>query len=101
MSLINREDLIAEYDRVHVGAPGGARKLMVDAPTVESERKKGKWIHGRELSREMIGDVVTAIFYEGWECSECHCLVSEEREPLWKYCPSCGADMRGEQYESD
>ena len=32
MSLINREDLIAEYDRVHVGAPGGARKLMVDAP---------------------------------------------------------------------
>ena len=32
MSLINREDLIAEYDRVHVGEPGGARKLMVDAP---------------------------------------------------------------------
>ena len=68
------------------------------APTIEPERKKGKWIHGRELSREMIGDVVTAIFYEGWECSECHCLVSEEREPLWKYCPNCGAKMEeGEQ----
>ena len=37
MSLINREDLIAEYDRVHVGAPGGARKLMVDAPEVKPE----------------------------------------------------------------
>lgn len=37
MSLINREDLIAEYDRVHVGAPGGARKLMVDAPEVQPE----------------------------------------------------------------
>lgn len=36
MSLINREDLIAEYDRVHVGPPGGARKLMEDAPSVEA-----------------------------------------------------------------
>jgi hypothetical protein len=30
---IDREKLIAEYDRVHVGPAGGARKLMVDAPT--------------------------------------------------------------------
>jgi hypothetical protein len=29
---IERNALIAEYDRIHVGAPGGARKLMVDAP---------------------------------------------------------------------
>ena len=41
MSLINREALIAEYDRVHVGTSGGARKLMVDAPEVKSEQK---WI---------------------------------------------------------
>lgn len=27
--------LIAEYDRVHVGAPGGARKLMENAPTAD------------------------------------------------------------------
>lgn len=32
---ISRRALIAEYDRVHVGAPGGARKLMVDAPTAD------------------------------------------------------------------
>ena len=32
--LIDRYALIAEYDRVHVGAPGGARKLMQDAPAV-------------------------------------------------------------------
>ena len=69
--------------------------IVFDAPTIEPERKTGKWIHGRELSREMIGDVVTAIFYEGWECSECHCLVSEEHEPLWKFCPNCGAKMEG------
>ena len=34
--LISRSALIAEYDRVHVGAPGGARKLMQDAPAVEA-----------------------------------------------------------------
>ena len=62
------------------------------------ERKTGKWIHGREVSREMIGDAVTAIFYEGWQCSECKCLVEDEREPLWKFCPNCGAKMEeGEQ----
>ena len=32
---IEREALIAEYDRVHVGAPGGERKLMVEAPAVD------------------------------------------------------------------
>ena len=33
--LISRKALIAEYDRVHVGPPGGARKLMEDAPAVD------------------------------------------------------------------
>lgn len=32
---IERGALIAEYDRVHVGAPGGARRLMVDAPAAD------------------------------------------------------------------
>ena len=35
MRPIDADALIAEYDRVHVGAPGGARKLMQDAPTIE------------------------------------------------------------------
>lgn len=36
MSLIRKEDLIAEYDRVHQGPPGGARKLMIDAPEIDA-----------------------------------------------------------------
>ena len=40
MRLIDADKLIAEYDRVHVGPPGGARKLMEDAPTIEER----KWI---------------------------------------------------------
>ena len=36
MRLIDADALLAEYDRVHVGPPGGARKLIEDAPTIEA-----------------------------------------------------------------
>ena len=32
---IDADALIAEYDRVHIGQAGGARKLMVDAPAAD------------------------------------------------------------------
>ena len=36
MRLIDAEALIAEYDKIHEGEAGKARKLMEDAPTVEA-----------------------------------------------------------------
>lgn len=36
MRLIDANELIAEYDRVHIGEPGKARKLMEEAPTVDA-----------------------------------------------------------------
>ena len=45
--------LIAEYDRVHVGAPGGARKLMQDAPAVN------RWIPCSERLPEVYEKVLT------------------------------------------
>ena len=32
--LVDREELLAEYDRQHVGPPGGARKIMEEAKAV-------------------------------------------------------------------
>lgn len=57
---------------------------VYDAPTIEPERKKGKWIpvtNGRG----------------GHECDLCHNYApawqtGEER--LTDFCPNCGADMR-------
>ena len=82
-------------------APHLVRRMIKELPSSQPERKMGKWTHGRAIARETIGDCITAIFYDGWTCSECGCLVEEEREPLYKYCPICGADMRGEKNEID
>lgn len=48
---IEREALLAEYDRVHVGPPGGARKLIAKAPAadvVEVVRCKDCKKHGHK-----------------------------------------------------
>lgn len=57
-------------------------------PSAESERKKGEWIQD---------DIASDIF----RCSECgnHAPVDPTAGCEFKsnFCPTCGADMRGEQ----
>ena len=94
MSLIDREALIAEYDRVHVGPPGGARKLMVDAPEVRPEpRPRGRWLPDNRNYYE-----------ERFVCSVCERSYEVDTcmgEPTWDFCPGCGADMRQREEEQD
>lgn len=82
--LISRAALLEEYDRVHVGPPGGARKLMENAPAVDAEPvRHGEWKHlgGDEWRCAVCGEV---IYTEGsWE------------KPTYKYCYECGAKMDG------
>ena len=65
-------------------------------PFAQPERKKGKWIKNEERF--------------GWHCSECkvdnyyaYVLNSEtgKNDLQDRYCPHCGADMRGEINETD
>lgn len=53
--LISRKAMIAEYDRVHIGPPGGARKLMEDAPGVDAV--------GADEMREFAQDVAYQFGY--------------------------------------
>lgn len=77
---VDVDNLIAEYDRVHIGEPGGARKLMVDAPTADvQEVKRAKWI----------------ISSDGYYPYCSHCKTEPENGVMTKYCPECGAMMRG------
>lgn len=50
-------------------------------PSAQPMRKKGKW--------NWIGFNI--------ECSVCGCMPCfDSTEPLYNFCPNCGADMRGE-----
>ena len=86
--LISRQALLAEYDRVHIGPPGGARKLMEDAPTVDAvEVVHGYW---DDSGRYQFPSGKKAI-----RCNICGCALSEGEYHLftWNYCPVCGAKM--------
>ena len=81
--LISRRALIAEYDRVHIGEPGGARKLMMDAPAVDAVPVvHGRWEDDGEDHRYHT-------------CSVCNYMTI----PRYNYCPNCGARMDGDKHE--
>lgn len=72
--------------------------LIDNAPTINNEPKKGEWIKGREISREMISDTILHIDYENFTCSKCglvldHLLYHVDGSPFYKFCPNCGAKM--------
>lgn len=81
LDLIDRKALIAEYDRVHIGPPGGARKLIEDAPTVDAvEVVHGRWIKA-ECSEKDGNSNCSECGH--WDWNDCN------------YCSHCGAKMDG------
>ena len=79
---INKQALLAEYDRVHVGPPGGARKLIEEAPAADVQTV----VHGRW---ERCGRYLC-------ECQDCGEIYSthENLGKGWNYCPNFGAHMK-------
>lgn len=67
-----------------------------DVPPVTPTCKVGKWIPVHHIENK--------ITYDSWKCSECqHDFDSEEESTVdfdeYKYCPNCGAEMRGSENE--
>lgn len=87
---IEREALIAEYDRVHKGAPGGARKLMIDAPAADVEKvRHGEW----KTDKYDIQYPLFGAYYH--TCNKCAYTYCDVRNFGYNYCPGCGAKMDG------
>lgn len=82
---IEREALLAEYERLHTGEPGRARKLIAEAPAADVvEVKHGWWVKD--------GDFLICLNCES-EINIKNSLGVENRK---NYCPNCGARMDGE-----
>lgn len=65
-------------------------RMISEQPTIE-ERKKGEW----RTTLYHISDDGNEL-YEHY-CSECKktVMISNLKKGRFKYCPNCGADMRG------
>jgi len=69
-----------------------AEELVLKAPTIEPERKKGKWI---PQDHNKTNGIASTLVYYYPKCSVCgHC------DNYTNFCSNCGADMRGEQDDS-
>ena len=93
--LISRSALLARYDRIHVGAPGAARKMIEEAPTIDAVPV----VHGRweewwpGMSVIMTGEEML------YRCSSCDAKYPDVEG--YRYCPNCGAKMDGGTDETD
>lgn len=61
---------------------------VIHAPTITPERKRGRWIPHEDEDGEHYGDKCSV-------CGEWYVMPYGKT----KFCPDCGADMRGEQDE--
>ncbi len=82
---IEREEVLAEYDRQHQGPPGGARKIIAEWPAADvAPVRHGKWRPCKSWNPD----------YEGFECSECGARFQGIHRD--NYCGNCGALMEAD-----
>ena len=61
----------------------------------QPEHKTGKWIDGKRMKFD-------GTFYWFRQCDQCGYERNDcDTEKDSNFCPDCGADMRGEQHETD
>lgn len=83
---VSRKYLLEEYDRQHKGEPGGARRIIENAPSVTPKPKTGKW---EDISPEY--HMGMGIVYRCSACKEYYTTTPREMH----YCPNCMAKMEG------
>ena len=93
--MISRRALLAAYDAAHKGPPGGARRLIEEAPGVDAVPV----VHGRweycgddDLMCSKCGER----YYKPWLLQSYYTGPGSDKMDGFWYCPHCGAIMDGE-----
>lgn len=102
MRLIDADALIDKYgewyteEGTEVGYIGTIKGIVDSMPTIESERKTGKWINRWAQNGEQVKEVR--------ECSECGAFYLRYYDTADgfdcvppRYCPNCGCKMEVEK----
>ena len=71
------------------GFIGTLENLLATEPTMQPERKMGKWTLGFD-------NIYMEKYYY---CSRCGCRKYGRHEPIDYFCSNCGAKMKGERQE--
>ena len=90
------EALDKRFDKIPMEQTTEILKLRKDLrglPSIQSEQKRGRWIYGED-----------EYGIDGYHCDKCGFFVPWDYTHKfinyiedYNFCPSCGADMRGEQ----
>ena len=83
------------YGKPSLDFESGKKVLdMIDRmPTIEPERKKGKWIKKMRITKTK-----EYVSYDPeWHCANCKTKYEPYMARNVNFCYVCGADMRGEQ----
>lgn len=90
---VSRQWLIDEYHRRHNGPPGGALRMIEEAPAADVEPvRHGKWVRASGMMPPEAFGV--------YECSLCgwtqdyHIPVRMRKKT--PFCPGCGAKLEGD-----
>lgn len=106
---ISRNYLLDEYDRQHQGPPGGARKIIAEAPAEDVVPVvHGRWIWKPTkqycspdcwyppLCHEETWDEKNGTWLENeMYCSECD--YNNYHKIKYNFCPNCGAKMDAQE----
>lgn len=83
------QKVIKQDDRVGSFWLGYIAGLVIKQPSIQLEHAKGEWINTNP-------EYKNGFYNNSYYCSECHDYYTTSPYEM-KFCPNCGADMRGEQ----
>ena len=101
MRLIDADELITAFPCGETVRTECVRATIEHMPTIE-ERKKGKWAEKEVIHKDEAETVI-----EEWQSCRCSVCGRYDTRPYMYYfdephfCSWCGADMRGEEHETD